>query len=387
MAIDSIKVLAEREGESKVVRNNLLLEVEAKQYRVEIMCYLSSARMTMDAILDALPAPYRAGDPYPSNAAATCVNRVAVRTNNRKMWIVKLVYDTERVTQLLTDDPLNQPPEVYFGTFKYAAPMVYDQLGVPVITSAGHRFDPVPSYEFERTLVTITRNVPQFPMARKRRFNLKLNLLPFLGFPKFTGRINELAGRRMLSSGRVFWQETIELEFRTYPDSFFDYYLDADFRDITGQMFFDPFTKAMYTNPTLLNGKGKDAEKVTPHSLLANLTADTKTYDVSGSPDVMRSYPPPPAAVLPNGMQPGPYNTEFTIEIRSNTDKTKFEIIKVVGGIDTGVWVLNRKLLGSTQTAWTAGQATVKLLAYYMKYVPYLAVDWTPLQLDNLELE
>jgi hypothetical protein len=389
MAILDLRLLEDYEGESRLVRNNLLREVVGKQYRRKWLAKLSTTLMSEEEVLSdpaLTTVGIQLGQPYPGNALATVVSVTVSNTPNKKMKFVNVVYDTDRLVALATDDPLNQPPEVYFGTFKYNAPLIFDQLGVPVLTSAGNRFDPIPSYEYSRHLITINRNIPEFPMARKRQYNFKLNLKAFLEFPPLTGRINDIQGRRMLSNGRIFWQETTEMEFRIYPDSFFDYYLDADYRNITGNINIDPFSRQPYTNPQLLNGRGYLAETAT-HTLLANITPDTKTYDISAVPALLAKFPPPPANALANGLIPGPNNTEFAIELRDKTDKTKFEVMIVEGGIDTGVFKLKRKTLGATQTNWVSTTADVRLLAYYRKYTPYVPVDWEPLNFGVLGLQ
>lgn len=381
MALAWITERPEREADVSAQRNNLLYEIISRKYKREFNIKRTTSRDTSVDVL-ATPGLPVVGQAYPYDPLATCV-RVMPRAvaNSRQWWRVVCEYDTDRIVNAITDNPLNQPPEIAWSGALYTKSMRRDLFGIPYESSSRNPYDTVPEIEDTRAVLSITRNEASFDEAYAKLWRRRLNQYAFAGYPSLCVRINQLDGVRQFVNGVLFFQVRYELEFREEDplqpiDSFVEYVADKDFRDIDKNIFRDERDGSPLTNETYLNGRGKAIREVrTP--LVANITNVQTTLKILKSYDDVW-FPPSKKAANVDGIIPGP-DWNFQIKLED-------EIMIVTGRATVGLdseFTIIRGCYGTTAAAHVAG-TTITLEPYFRRYINNKYANFATLSLPVL---
>jgi hypothetical protein len=359
-----------REGQAESVRNNLLYEIIGRRYSQDFTVWTNSAKDGSNVVLKSRAVP-QVGDAYQlyndDDSVATCIRVIAKATANRHIWRVTAEYDTDRLVAMVTDNPLNQPPQVSWDYEGYEKPLVRDAFGISVKSSSGNA--PASPYmqEYKRSILRVVRNEAAFDNSVAKQWQNKLNKLRFGGYDPLCARINHLNGNDHVVNGVYHWQVSYEIEFR--EESFRVFLLDQDFRDINGLIFRDKRDAAPMQNETPLNGRGKSLFDATS-KLQAGIDNAVTTLQIATA-DVTK-FPLGPRAANADGIVVGP-DWYFYIRIQD-------EILQVVGGFNTDTFTVTRGEAGTTPAAHAAN-AKVELEPYFRMYIPTLYVDFTNLNL------
>lgn len=370
MAVIRVGNRPQRSGSTSAQRNHLWEEIIQRRYKRELIVTTNSVRTGPQEILASpdLAANFAVvGAKYQfkseNDPLATCVDVQVNPTDSPYVWIVVASYDTDRIVNAATDDPLNQPPVIKWGSTKIERPLITDYLGVSVVNSSKERFDPPVTYEETRPLVFINVNVdePDFDNSIVYTYQGTVNSEVFSGLSPGFARINTIQAEKAISYGRVYWQVSYEIEMRR--EGFWYYALDNGFRDKNLKLFRDLKDFTPLSNPTLLNGRGErlsDASAILDGAI--NNAVTTITLAVA---DHALLFPPGPTA--------GTGHWYFDIKINN-------EIMTVISGFGTDVWTVVRGRQGTTAAAHSSG-SVIDLQPYFMRYMPYIFRDWGPLAL------
>lgn len=372
MAVISVKQMPPREGQAESQRNNLLYEVIGRRYRVELIVKTDTHKDGSNVVLKDSRIP-KIGDMYTarwgndSDTVATCVRLVANATKNRKIWVVVAEFDTDRIVAAMTDNPLNQPPEIDWDFESYERPMVRDVFGVPLRSTSNNAFDPPWMRELRYPVCRVTRNEANFSKDQANQYAMKLNKYTFAGYDQLCARINHMTGRRRLTNGVLHWQVTYEVEFRS--ETFWQYVLDQDFRDADRMLFRDKRDQSPLSNMTPLNGRGRSI--FDSFTLLTDNIGPLDFFIVIPTPDVIK-FPPALKPKNQDGIIPGPW---YNFKVRIDD-----EVMEVVSGHGTNTWGIIRGVDGTFPAAHAAG-ATIYLEPYFIRFLPWNYVDFAPLAL------
>lgn len=372
MSVIAIKKRWEREATAESQRNGLLYEVIGRRYQVEWDVYTNNHFDGTNRILID-PATPKIGEVYSfgndNDIVATLVRLQPKATSNKKLWRLVGEFDTDRVISFITDNPLNQPPEISWDFATYERPLVRDTFGTPIVSSSGTYIDPPIMVEDVRPILRIIRNEPSFHPGNILPYEMMLNQKPFLGAPPLYSRINYIKGDRKFINGIFFHQVMYEIEFR--KESFVRWQLDNDFRDIDGRIFYDIVSGSPLQNPTPLNGRGRSLFKSISY-LADSLTNDPTNDTVIILPDDVAKFPPGPRPAMANGIIPGPH-WYFQIKVDD-------EIMNVQEGFNTDTFIVKRGYGGSLVAAHSV-DAKVTLEPYYLRFIPHQVGSYTPLDL------
>jgi hypothetical protein len=370
MSVLTVRRRPQREASDETQRNGLLYEIYGRRYKMEFNAYTSTFRDTARTVLDSPLVP-ALGSSYSeyltTDVVATCTNRVCKATDNFKIWRVECTFDTDRVVNAITDNPLNQPPEISWDFSDYERPMIRDAFGTPVLSSSKNPFDPPVMYSQKKPILRIVRNESTYDPAAAFFYSNSLNAVSFAGVDPLYAKMNSIPGHRSVANGIIFYQITYEIEF--HPISHVVYILDQDFRNIRGELYRDELTREPLTNPTPQNGRGYSMFK--SKSTLVSSIDDNDTSMQIALGDVDK-FPPELRSAI-SGIIPGPYwNFKLAIED---------EAVEVVGGHGTDTFTITRGVDGTTPAAHAA-DTEVKLEPYFLRYIPEPGPrDWTSLAL------
>jgi len=377
-----------------------LYETIRRKYTRKYNVYTNNHHVGQSQILQTIGIPF-VGGRYPfgaygdvTDAFATCVSVKCTSTNHQKLWLVTAEFDTDRLLSQLTDNPLLQPADIFWESQTYEQPMRYDWYGIACNSTSGNQFDPPAMVEQARTLYRVVRNeslqpsndplIRTYDPMLMQKFRRKLNYTrpipifdangieigsrPGEGFfdaDQGTVRINSIVAHRALTNGILHVQVTYEIEFRVFPDTFIENYLDQDYRDINGLIFRDPRDDSK----TLL-AQGMDASFPGGESLM-RITPGTQTLFPPAPSD-----PIDPITLLPNpnGVILGPHYHFFV-----RVDK---EVVLVIKGADTPNWTVVRGQKGTTALPHSTA-AIVSLEPYFLRFIPNGFADFKPLGLEG----
>jgi hypothetical protein len=381
MAIVRVIKHPQRSGSAKAERNNLLYETENRDFEVKYTVISNDFRDGPNVVMNAPGVP-KVGDEYRHlndlYTIATCVD-VSVRpTNSRLVWEVLAKYDSRRIINLVTDDPLAQPPTIVWTGREYDKPLIRDNDGVLVVTSSNNRFDPAAVDEEYRTVCKVTRNEPPNTIngAFIRQYKMSLSRYPIAGWPAFHARMNSIESTQQLSNGVLHDQVTYEVEFRTPPDTFFSFILDADYRDPKGRLFRDPVTNQPFQSMTLLNGRGKPIvlQKAMLAAPVAAIDTTITVTKVPGdlAPDLRERFPPSPKPPDAFGNPPGP---DWYFEVLIDN-----EVMEVIDTSTHPVWTVRRAQNATVAAAHSVGRI-VSLEPYRRRFRPHKIENWRLLNL------
>lgn len=287
------------------------------------------------------------------------------------IWVVTATYDTDRLVNAVTDNPLNQLPQINWSANKFERPMLRDASGVPVVSSSGTPFVPPEVYEDSRPTVTIRRNEATFDASMPTTYRDAVNLLTFSGVPPFCAKIIEIGAEKQVSNGVIFWSVTYVIEFRR--ETYFAWVLDQSFRGYeptrpdTIALFRDPIDFTPLSEPTLLNGRGYRRTHASAN-LIGPIANNSTTFNLVTAEDA-DSFPP--------GPKPGTPHYNFQIKLDD------LEICEVTAGWGTSSWTVTRGQSGTTAIAYPSG-ALARLEPYYLRFYPHKVLDFTPLSLPTI---
>ncbi len=370
----------EIDADVTAVRNNLLYAVYERKYKREFNVFVTSAdgRATEVEVLTTSGIPL-IGDVHPYDPVALCI-KVAAKKNatRRTYWRVVAEYDTSWIVNSVTDNPLNQLPEITFDGPGFDRALVRDYFGIDVVNSSKRPFDPPLVIDDNRGLLRIVRNEASFDEAYARTWRRKLNKTAFGGADPLKARINSITASNALSNGILYWQVTYEIEFRTHPDdSFLPFVQDKGFTKPDGTHFYDVAGK-QYSTPQFMNGRGaklEDAVMELPAS--SAMTNSQTTVDVDAVQD-NALFPPSKKAPNGDGIVIGP-NYDFQVLIDD-------EIVNVTGRAlatpnpTKNQWTIERGY-NNTTAATHAGGATARLQPYYLRFIPHGYAEFATLGL------
>lgn len=368
-------------GSNEAQRNNLLYEVRRTQYTVSFNVKCTS-HLDGPAVVMASPLLPTLGNPYSfgndTDALATCVKVGVPKRLSRRLWMVEVQYDTDRIVAEFSDNPFRQPAEISGGSTPYEIAMRRDAVGRPIVNSALRPFDPPPTIDEKAGIYTVTRNeavdalqaagylptvVPVFSSAVADRFRMACNSVTWKGRPRYSVRVNDIRFARQLSYGRLFWQVTYEIEVRP-KRKFYNYLLDMSWTDLVDRPFRDPATGMPLQNQTLLNGRGETLKKaVTP--LTADVGVADVNLEVAGLP--FTAYFPEPEAFS---------RQNFFVRVDD-------EIMEVIGYGAGTTMVVTRGAEGSTVATHSTG-TNVHMEPYYLRFQPHFFDDLNFLALPEL---
>lgn len=370
MAVTSIQLMMPREATAQTQRKGMLAEIVNRQYIKRLLVTTNDYLDGPETILGTSGIP-TLGESYilgnDADVLATCVKVQVNPLDVPLLWEVVATYDTSRVVDAFFDNPLNQPPEVSWSFAGHTRPMVRDIRGVPVLSSAGNAFDPPYEYEDSRPVVSIVRNEAYFNSALAIAYQDACNADVFGPAGIYQARMVSISGQRQADVGISYYRVTYEIQFRR--ESFAVPILDQDFRGIDGRQFRDPLTAAPLSNPTLLNGRGR-ARTVATGTLAEAMDAQTNLAQVDIDPD---DWPPLADGILSDSFKPPHYYFEFRV------DQEICQVYSVIGN----KWLVTRAWAGTTAANHGAG-ARITLEPYYLRYLPYKAIDFAPLNLPVL---
>jgi len=371
-------------GSNEAQRNNLLYEVQRRQYTVSynVRCtsHLDGPVVIMTSpLVPKLGSSYAFGNDL--DALATCVKVGVPKRVGRRRWVVDCNYDTDRIVAEFSDNPFQQPPEITGGAIPYEMAMRRDSLGRPIVNSALRPFDPPPTVDEKAGIFTIVRNeaistaqaafylpkiVPVFTRDKADRFRMKCNSVTWQNYTTYLARMNEIRFQRQLSYGRLFWQVTYEVEVRPIR-KFYTYLLDMSWTDKADKVFRDPATGMPLQNQTLMNGRG-DALQLAKTSL----TVGVGLLDTDLIVDTTNFY-----LYFPEPKQFAYQN--FFIRV----DDEIMEVTSYDPSSTLSLFTVKRGVEGS-QAAGHATGAAVTMEPYYLRFSPHLTDDFNVLALPEL---
>ncbi|MCE9564930.1 MAG: hypothetical protein K8U57_23090 [Planctomycetes bacterium] len=229
----------------------------------------------------------RLGSAYPGDVFALCTSVRPMQDNDQpRRWIVTIGYDTELDLKMSPDEddgldagdipenPLLRPVKwkiTYQQTTEvlrrsYLLDDNDNQIpgSKPVKNSAGFLFDPPPTIEVSRPLITATKNVPRLNMSYIAQTQDAVNSKPWMGLDARCVRCVGIDAESGFENGVWFWQ--ISYTFAVKFDNWIFRILDAGtwekgdlgsaFGHATGlRPIMDPSANPI-TEPVPLNGAG-----------------------------------------------------------------------------------------------------------------------------------
>jgi len=365
----------EIDADVTAVRNNLLYAVYERKYKREFNVFVTSAdgRATEVEVLTTSGIPL-IGDTHPYDPVALCIKVTAKKNATRRTyWRVVAEYDTSWIVNSVTDNPLNQLPEVSYDGPAFDRALIRDYFGIDVVNSSKRPFDPPLVIDDNRGLLRVTRNEASFDEAYARTWRRKLNKTAFGGADPLKARINSITASNALSNGILYWQVTYEIEFRTHPDdSFLPFVQDKGFTKPDGTHFYDVAGK-QYSTPQFMNGRGGKLEDA--HCPLPNaITNVATTFDMPTSRH-RALFPPDKKAPNADGIVIGP-NYDFQIRI----DDEIMNVTSVAAGVPFVTYTVTRGYNGTTAVAHAAN-TEVYLEPYYLRFIPHGYAEFATLGL------
>jgi hypothetical protein len=300
------------------------------------------------------------GDIYESDTVATAVEMRLSPQEDNFTWQLEVVYDTNRVVDLIIENPLNAPVEKKFHTEKFERPLRRDIRGLPLVTTANNPFAEPVTVPVNGTKITYIRNEAFYSDTLAAQYNGKINSVQFGEYPAFTV-LSSISAERKIDNGIIYYQVTYEFTYDPYTYHLF--LLDADYRNIRGAIFFDPTNGTPLSTVSLLDGNGF-ALRDWKNYLRLDVNATTNTWEFEDT-DRME-FPAGPSK---------PPHWYFNLRCED-------EVVTAVAGFapNTGQLTVIRGVNGTTAAEHLA-EAEVKLEPYYLKFDQYYTANFNSLGL------
>ena len=371
----------ERELDMAAVRNNLLYAVRERKYKRSFNVWSDTSRCTLPQVVSATGVP-QIGDAHPNDSLAVCIKvKPYSSASNRQYFRVDCEYDTSWIVNAITDNPLNQLPEVTWSGPSYERAVFRDNFGVLVKNSAGFPFDPPLVVDESRELVRVVRNEATYNEAYAKLWRKRLNKTTFAGYEPLSARINTIDATRQLSNGVLYYQVTYEIEFRVFPDAFICYPYDLGYMGPDYVQFVNPKTGQPFQNPVPMNGRGVPILTInnltdagSGVTLGENIDDNDTEFDVPLARH--RAYfPPNKKAPNGDGIVIGPH-WEFDIRIGD-------EIMRVTNVVESAPWAtytVTRGYAGTTAAAHNTNDK-IYLEPYQLRFIPHNYADFDDLDL------
>jgi len=391
MSITRIALKSVSDGEASSERNGLLAEIVRRKYKIELWVYTNSARSTQIDVLGDVLTP-KIGDTFAVfgavDALATCVSINCTRTQQPFVWLFSASYDTDRLVAAITNNPLNQPPDIDYGAVLIDKPQMRDVTGMLIVASSVEPYDPPITKPKKRLQVTIIQNLETYDsVAASHQIdacNSNVVTVTSGTFNPYTIRIADKRGHKQISYGIQYYQVHTVLEIDT-KDTWADFVLDQSFRDKDRQLFRDPLDFSLPGNPTLLNGRGyalRDSVVPLTHSMSDSQTevALDRPVNVGTEDEGIVDDLFPPNIDNSGGYIKSP-NYYYYIQIED-------EIMKVTHAeFSTGYFRMTvvRGYSGTTAVQHLASTPgiTVKLLPYFRLFYNHDTIDFSTLGLPD----
>lgn len=171
------------------------------------------------------------------------------------------------------NNPEQRPPKIKwsFETLTRPLTLAYDNGGVagvatqvvPVLNSAGQPFDPAPEYECAYPVYEVSRIETFFSPAVARQYAFAVNDDTFGFAAPGEAMCMPITADLVFIGGVPFWEVSYKIRFLPeHVDTFQPQILDAGYRQLNAggtdlEDIFDPITRQPVSEPTLLDGAGR----------------------------------------------------------------------------------------------------------------------------------
>ena len=363
MAVISCTERLGQSGGSKLVHRNLLGEIKNRFFTKVYTVITDSVDDNPYTIQNSNLTP-KLGQTYESDSLATVVEMRLSPQDDNFVWELEVMYDTNRIVNLIVDNPLNVPAEIKFSHKGFDFALTKDFRGVPLVTSSGNPFSEPAVTQITGDVLSITRNEAFYSTSLMRAYNGRINSVAFGEYPPFTV-LSEISAERKIDNGVLYYQ--VNYVFTYNPFTYHCFLLDADYRDKDGRLFFDPSNGTPLSSVTLLDGTGR-AKRDFKNYLRFDVDANDTEWEFfdtfEGEP--RHEFPPGPSK---------PPHWFFNL-------KCGDEIVTAVGrfGPGTGVLDVVRGVGGTTAAAHSEGDL-VTMEPYYLKFDDKLTANFNALGL------
>ena len=178
-----------------------------------------------------------------------------------RVWFLDVTYNTQGLStdpQQDKQDPLDWRPIVSTYSQKVRRPILRDDFGRLIASSAGEPYDPVQEKDETKFMLRIQRNVARHNPAFNATYKDAVNFEAFWGNPPLTVKVEVpgTASQKFAANGQKYYEETWEfaIEPRTWYIKLYDYgmYKIVDGKRKTIKDEEDNYL----TSPVLLDGNG-----------------------------------------------------------------------------------------------------------------------------------
>lgn len=174
MAITEVKRLCKGAGQSTYDK---LEYIEVYHVFSDDPDELSSAVRAADDGSTSIP---ELGDAYPDNSSAFCSKVVPQQQENSRLyWIVTVTYETPQSQDDTGGggggDPTTFDDRIAWGSRTIQVPVEVDVNGLPIINSAGDKFDPPPTKDKYLLEVSISTNQSSYTGIESKNYMGKIN--------------------------------------------------------------------------------------------------------------------------------------------------------------------------------------------------------------------
>ncbi len=394
MSVISFDLMVQRHGGAHTERRGSVLEIANRKYTLKYRVVVTSIYDGPFTIMNSplcprLASSYQMGTE--TDPIATCVELDCSPTEWPLVWIVTANYDSGRLVDKTFSHPLNQPPEINWGSNDFMRPLVRDGVGTPVVNSAGTPFDPPLDYNDPRPVVYISRNEATFSTVTAQLYRDAVNADIFGNTDPGFAKMKQITATKVYDFGFTYYKVVYEIHYKT--DSFAYFVLDSGFRAIDRSQFRDPFTNQVLSNPVTMNGSGW--ERILPPygALFAGTLNDNYAVNddfmnvlispISGPKKDQPSWPPLAvsggSAFTQTNKTIAPPHWRFQARVNAEV----FDVARVVkGGAPGGAdrWTVYAGYAGTAKTGHALGQP-VYLEPYFLRFLPNKSAPFAPLKL------
>ena len=138
--------------------------------------------------------------------------------DSRKVIIVTATYETGSGgdEQVENEDPLQDRPDIRWGSRTVRLPVRVDINGDPIQNSAGQPFDPLPEEDFQVLVYEYSHNIASYSEANARSYRGAINddnfTLAGLSISPYQARIVGINASNAERNGTRYWRESVVVE-------------------------------------------------------------------------------------------------------------------------------------------------------------------------------